>query len=350
MIELIYLSIPLSIMSILITGVAGFIGINFLEYYFNTYPEEQIIGLDKFTYAADKKGLKKIMIENKDRLEFIKGDLQNFELLDYIFTKYDIKSVVNFAAETHVDNSIEEPKIFAETNILGVLNLLTVAKKYWLINQKWLEGARFVQISTDEVYGSLERVGLFTEDSPLDPHSPYSASKASGDLMVKAFVDTYEFPGMITRCSNNYGSHQHLEKLIPKIISRAINHQPIPIYGDGKQIRDWLYVQDHCKAIDMVHKNGTLGDIYNIGGNNEWNNISLTKKLLQILSQKLDDPMINETLIEHVSDRLGHDRRYGIDSTKIRNKLGWQAETSFDVGLNQTVDWYLKKFDDKPPH
>ncbi|NUU95856.1 dTDP-glucose 4,6-dehydratase [Marinitoga sp. 1135] len=329
-------------MNILVTGVAGFIGSNFVYYYLEKYKDRKIIGLDKLTYAGNLENLEKLTQEQKERFIFIKGDINNTELLEYIFETYKIEGIINFAAESHVDRSIHDPQIFLKTNVLGTQTLLNVAKKYWQKDtQKFKEGVKFLQVSTDEVYGSLGPTGYFTEKTPLDPHSPYSASKASADLIVKAYHDTYKMPINITRCSNNYGPYQFPEKLIPLMINNALNHKELPVYGDGKQIRDWLYVTDHCRAIDLVFEKGKNGEVYNIGGHNEKENIYIVKKIIEILREKTGDKQINENLITHVKDRLGHDRRYGIDPTKIKEELGWEPEIMFDEGIEKTIEWYL---------
>ncbi|RDI90820.1 dTDP-glucose 4,6-dehydratase [Thermosipho africanus Ob7] len=328
-------------MTILVTGCAGFIGSNFVYYYLEKYKVRKIIGLDKLTYAGNLENLEKLTYEQRKRFKFIKGDINNKELLEYIFEEYDIDGVINFAAESHVDRSIYDPQIFLKTNVLGTQSLLDVAKKYWYKDGRWKEKKKFLQISTDEVYGSLGPTGYFTEKTPLDPHSPYSASKASADLLVKAYHDTYKMPINITRCSNNYGPYQFPEKLIPLMIWNALNHKELPVYGDGKQIRDWLYVKDHCRAIDMVYEKGKVGEVYNIGGHNEKENIYIVKKIIEILREKTKDENINEGLIKHVKDRPGHDRRYAIDPTKIKEELGWEPEVMFDEGIGMTVEWYL---------
>jgi len=353
-------------MIILVTGVAGFIGSNFVYYYLRRHPEKKIIGLDNLTYAGNLDNLSGLTEEEKKRFTFIKGDICDTELVDRIFSENEIDGVINFAAESHVDRSIHDPQIFLKTNILGTQVLLDAAKNHWqLPDGKWRsldqrEGGgtiqdrfsqttsneqrttpRFLQISTDEVYGALGPTGLFTEKTPLDPHSPYSASKASADLIVKAYHDTYAMPMNITRCSNNYGPYQFPEKLIPLMINNALNHKPLPVYGDGKQIRDWLYVDDHCRAIDMVFDNGQSGEVYNIGGHNERENIYIVKKIIEILREKTGDGEINESLIKHVTDRLGHDRRYAIDPSKITRELGWEPSIMFDAGIELTIDWYL---------
>jgi len=353
-------------MTILVTGVAGFIGSNFVYYYLRSHPERKLIGLDNLTYAGNLDNLSRLTEEEKKRFSFIKGDICDNELVESIFNEHNIDGVINFAAESHVDRSIHDPQIFLKTNILGTQVLLDAAKNHWqLPDGKWRsldqreeEGTiqdrfsrtthneqrtipKFLQISTDEVYGALGSTGFFTEKTPLDPHSPYSASKASADLIVKAYHDTFGLPVNITRCSNNYGPYQFPEKLIPLMINNVLNHKPLPVYGDGKQIRDWLYVEDHCRAIDMVFDDGESGEVYNIGGHNERENIYIVKRIIEILREKTGDQEINESLIKHVTDRLGHDRRYGIDPTKITQELGWKPTIMFDEGIEMTIDWYL---------
>lgn len=298
------------------------------------YPSYQIVNLDLLTYAGNLMNLKDL--EKKSNYQFVKGDICDRELVDALVAgrqtpqsrgSSPIDVIINFAAESHVDRSIVAPDLFTQTNILGVQVLLDAARKY---NIK-----KVVQISTDEVYGSLDNTGYFTEETSLSPNSPYSASKASADLFVRAYAKTYGLPVNITRCSNNYGPYQFPEKLIPLLISKALRHQSLPIYGDGGNIRDWLYVEDHCAAIDLVLHHGKPGEIYNIGGNNEWSNLDLAKKILSLL----DKP---ESLIEFVKDRPGHDRRYAIDATKIRQQLSWKPQYSFEKGIRQTVNWYLQ--------
>lgn len=321
-------------MKLLITGGAGFIGSNFIHFMMMKYPNYQIVNLDLLTYAGNLMNLKDL--EKKSNYQFVKGDICDRELVDALVAgrqtpqsrgSSPIDVIINFAAESHVDRSIVAPDLFTQTNILGVQVLLDAARKY---NIK-----KVVQISTDEVYGSLDNTGYFTEETPLSPNSPYSASKASADLFVRAYAKTYGLPVNITRCSNNYGPYQFPEKLIPLLISKALQHQSLPIYGDGGNIRDWLYVEDHCAAIDLVLHHGKPGEIYNIGGNNEWSNLDLTKKILSLL----DKP---ESLIEFVKDRPGHDRRYAIDAMKIRQQLSWKPQYSFEKGIRQTVNWYLQ--------
>ena len=313
--------------NILVTGAAGFIGSNFAEYFVNKYPDYKIIVLDKLTYAGNLNNLKKVM----DKITFVKGDICDFEFVLDLFKKYDINGVIHFAAESHVDNSIKNPFIFTHTNVIGTHTLLEAAK------QVWGEGSpnKFVHISTDEVYGSLENdEGFFTETSPIKPSSPYSASKASSDLIALAYYHTFNMNVNVTNCSNNYGPYQHNEKLIPHMIKLAINNQKLPVYGKGNNIRDWLYVEDHCEAIDLVFHKGRAGERYNIGGHNEKRNIDIVKLILNRLGK-------SEDLIEYVTDRKGHDYRYAIDPTKIKNELGWYPKTKFEDGIVKTIDWYL---------
>ena len=322
----------------LLTGCAGFIGSNFVSYMLKKHEDILLVNLDKLTYAGNLENLKEI--KDDKRHIFIKGDICDKELVKSLFEKYDFDYVINFAAESHVDRSIKNPEIFVKTNVEGTLNLLQCAKEAWY-SGFWKENKKFVQVSTDEVYGALGKEGYFLEITPLDPHSPYSSSKASADLFVKAYHDTYNMPINITRCSNNYGPYQFPEKLIPLMINNAKNHSSLPVYGDGMQIRDWLYVEDHCKAIDMVTSMGKVGEVYNIGGHNEKTNIFIVKTIIKELHDKLNDEAINENLIKHVTDRLGHDRRYGIDPSKIKNDLGWYPETPFEKGIILTINWYL---------
>lgn len=330
----------------LVTGGAGFIGSNFVLYMLNKYDDIKIVNLDKLTYAGNLKNL--VSVEDDKRHEFVQGDIGDSQLVDELFAKHDFDYVVNFAAESHVDRSIENPHIFAETNVMGTLNLLNTAKKYWLENQNAnKDGKKFLQVGTDEVYGDLplDQPDLFfTEETPLNPHSPYSASKTSADLFVKAYGDTFGLPINITRCSNNYGPYQFPEKLIPLMINNALNQKHLPVYGDGMQVRDWLYVEDHCKAIDMVINAGTLGEVYNIGGHNEFPNIEIVKSIINHVHENVD-PEVSENLIKYVEDRKGHDQRYGIDPTKIKNDLGWYPETMFKDGIKLTIQWYLDNKD-----
>lgn len=322
----------------LVTGGAGFIGSNFVHYMLNKYEDIKLINFDKLTYAGNLENLK--AVEGNANYVFVQGDICDKELVEGLFEKYDIDYVVNFAAESHVDRSIKMPEIFAQTNVLGTVTLLNAAKKAWEVNGAWKEGKKFLQVSTDEVYGSLGNTGYFTETTPLDPHSPYSSSKTGADLMVKAYADTYKMPVNITRCSNNYGPYQFPEKLIPLLINNCLNKRTLPVYGDGLNVRDWLYVEDHCKAIDMVINNGKLGEVYNVGGHNERTNIQIVKTVIAYLNESVDKE-ITEALIKYVEDRKGHDRRYGIDPEKIKNELGWYPETTFEVGIKKTIQWYL---------
>ncbi|MET3210901.1 UNVERIFIED_CONTAM: dTDP-glucose 4,6-dehydratase [Paenibacillus sp. PvR008] len=310
-------------MKLLVTGGAGFIGSNFVMYMLQQHPVYQIVNVDALTYAGNLENLKSI--ENHPQHTFVKADITDVQAIDQLMQQ-GIDVVVNFAAESHVDRSILEPDVFVKTNVLGTQVLLDAAKKYGV--------TKFVQISTDEVYGSLGETGLFTEETPLQPNSPYSASKAGGDLLVRAYHETFGLPVNITRCSNNYGPYQFPEKLIPLMISRALSDQQLPVYGDGLNIRDWLYVEDHCSAIDLVIHHGKLGEIYNIGGNNERTNVHIVKTVLEELGKP-------ESLISYVQDRPGHDRRYGIDPTKTMNELGWKPKYSFETGIKETIRWYL---------
>ena len=328
----------------LVTGGCGFIGSNFIHYLFKKYGAEiTVINLDKLTYAGNPENLKSLNT-NPDYI-FIKGDICDETLVKKIFAEHDIDYVIHFAAESHVDRSILSSKEFIVSNVLGTTTLLDAARNAWLAGEKdgdeiYKEGKKYLQVSTDEVYGSLGSEGYFTETTPLDPHSPYSASKASADMVVKSYIDTHKFPANITRCSNNYGPYQYPEKLIPLLIQNCLAHKPLPVYGDGLNIRDWLYVEDHCRAIDLVVRNAKAGQIYNIGGHNEKTNIEIVKLIIAYLHEHYD-AAVDESLITYVADRKGHDRRYGIDPTKIGNDLGWQPETKFEVGIVKTIEWYL---------
>ncbi len=322
----------------LVTGGAGFIGSNFIHYMLKKYNDISIINYDKLTYAGNLENLKGI--EKDCRYCFVQGDICDKEKVNDLFEKNEIDYVVNFAAESHVDRSIKDPEIFIRTNVLGAVNLLNIAKIFWSDEQGFKAGKKFLQVSTDEVYGSLGATGYFMENTPLDPHSPYSSSKAGADLVVKAYYDTYGMPVNITRCSNNYGPYQFPEKLIPLIINNCLNKKPLPIYGDGLNVRDWLYVEDHCKAIAMVINSGTPGEVYNIGGSNERTNIHIVRLIIDFLHDNLDKG-ISDELIKYVEDRKGHDRRYGIDPAKIKEELGWEPETSFENGIVKTINWYL---------
>jgi dTDP-glucose 4,6-dehydratase len=324
--------------TLLITGGAGFIGSHVVRLFINQYPEYQIINLDKLTYAGNLENLKDI--ENKKNYTFVKGDICDEKLVDSLFQKYNFDGVIHLAAESHVDRSILNPMEFIQTNVIGTVTLLNVAKKYWKDDKNKL----FYHISTDEVYGSLENQNdYFTETTPYDPRSPYSAAKASSDHFVRAYFNTFNLPVVISNCSNNYGPNQFPEKLIPLMINNIQKEKPLPIYGKGENIRDWLYVVDHAKAIDKIFHKGKVGETYNIGGNNEWKNIDLVKLLCKIVDKKLGKPQgTSEKLITFVKDRAGHDLRYAIDSSKIQKQLGWKPEVNFEQGLELTVDWYLQ--------
>ncbi|AOO66046.1 dTDP-glucose 4,6-dehydratase [Sulfurospirillum halorespirans] len=332
--------------NILLTGTAGFIGSNFVPYFLEKYPEYTLINLDLLTYAGNLENLKEC--EGNSRYKFIKGDICNRELVEFIFREYDIQGVIHFAAESHVDNSIKNPGVFVQTNINGTFTLLDVAYKYWMDKpftcKAKYQDARFHHISTDEVYGTLGETGFFTESTPYAPNSPYSASKASSDMIVRSYQETYGLNSVITNCSNNYGPKQHDEKLIPTIIRKALSNQAIPIYGDGKNIRDWLYVLDHCKGIDLVYHNGKSGQTYNIGGRNERTNLQIVDRICTILDEKVPTTKSYKELITFVEDRSGHDRRYAIDATKLENELGWKADENFDSGIVKTIEWYLRKY------
>ena len=325
---------------VLVTGGAGFIGSNFVQYILD---HEQslalLVNLDLLTYAGNLENLQSV--ENDPRYRFVKGDIRDRALVDQLFQEYDFDTVVHFAAESHVDRSIVEPELFLTTNIVGTQTLLDAAKRHWKLapedkySREYRPGVRYLQVSTDEVYGALGREGMFTETTPLSPNSPYSASKASADLVVRAYHETYGLPINITRCSNNYGPYQFPEKLIPLMIHNAENNIPLPVYGDGMQIRDWLHVRDHCAAIWTVLNRGEVGEIYNIGGNNEKANIEIVKLILRSLGK-------GEELITHVKDRPGHDRRYAIDNHKITSELGWAPAYTFEEGIAQTIRWYLE--------
>ena len=332
--------------SILVTGGAGFIGSNFVPYMVAKYPQYKIINLDKLTYAGNLDNLKEC--EGADNYLFVKGDICDRALVEKLFDEHDVRGVVHFAAESHVDNSITGPQAFIETNVLGTFTLLDVARKYWTEAphqfKKGYEDCRFHHISTDEVYGALGETGYFTEKTPYDPSSPYSSSKASSDMIVRAYHRTYGMNVTVSNCSNNYGPKQHSEKLIPKIISNALSGKNIPIYGDGKNVRDWLYVEDHCKAIDLIYHNGKSGETYNIGGHNEKNNLEIVEAICGILDK--ERPQANgksyKELVVFVKDRPGHDRRYAIDASKLTNELGWKADENFASGIVKTVEWYLQ--------
>ena len=324
--------------NILVTGGAGFIGSNFVKHMLATY-DYNIINFDALTYAGNLDNLSDI--KENPRYTFIKGDIRDRALVDDLFKKYEIDTVVNFAAESHVDRSIEEPEVFLTTNVLGTQVLLDAAKKYWKVNvndkycRDFKDGVKYLQVSTDEVYGTLGKDGMFTEITPLTPNSPYSASKASADLITRAYHETFGMPINITRCSNNYGPYQFPEKLIPLMINNCLNDIQLPVYGDGMQIRDWLHVKDHCIGIDTVLHKGKNGEVYNIGGNNEKANIDIVKLIIAELNKW-------ESLIKYVKDRPGHDRRYAIDNSKITQELGWKPSYTFEQGIRETINWYLQ--------
>lgn len=323
--------------SLLITGGAGFIGSHLVRFMVNKYPDYRIINLDKLTYAGNLENLRDI--EKKENYVFVKADIVDEDAVLAVFDKYDIHSVVHLAAESHVDRSISNPTEFIYTNIIGTVNLLNAARHQWKNN---LDDHLFYHVSTDEVYGSLGDTGIFTETTAYDPRSPYSASKASSDHLVRAYHHTFKLPVVISNCSNNYGGYQFPEKLIPLMIHNIGNNKPLPIYGKGLNVRDWLYVEDHASAIDLIFHKGAMGETYNIGGNNEWKNIDLVKLLCKIMDQKLGrEDGTSEKLITYVTDRAGHDLRYAIDSSKLQNELGWEPSLQFNEGLEKTVDWYL---------
>ena len=324
--------------NVLITGGAGFIGSHLVKFFVKKYPNYKIINVDNLTYAANLNNLREI--SNSSNYNFEKIDICDFKNIQKILKKYNIDSVINLAAESHVDRSIEDPFVFARTNVMGTLTLLQACKNFWNNNFK---NKLFYHVSTDEVYGSLGNNGLFTENTNYDPHSPYSASKASSDHFVRAFKDTYDLPVLISNCSNNYGPNQYPEKLIPLIINNIINKTPIPIYGDGLNIRDWLFVEDHIFAIDLIFHKSKVGKTYNIGGNNEITNNQIAHILIEKLNKKLKrNKKESFNLIKYTEDRLGHDKRYAIDCSKIKNELGWAPKYTFDKGINKTIDWYLK--------
>ena len=323
--------------NILITGGAGFIGSHLVRLLVNKYPDYHIINMDLLTYAGNLENLKDI--EHKENYSFVKCDICDFKKVKQVFVDYKIDSLIHLAAESHVDRSIEDPFSFAQTNVMGTLSLLQAAKSYWKNNFK---NKLFYHVSTDEVYGSLGKEGFFTEKTSYDPHSPYSASKASSDHFVRSFSDTYHLPILISNCSNNYGSHQFPEKLIPLFINNIVNNKPLPVYGKGENVRDWLFVNDHARAIDVVFHKGKLGDTYNIGGFNEWKNIDLIKVMIKTVDRMLGREVgVSEKLITYVTDRAGHDLRYAIDSSKLKNELGWEPSLQFEEGIEKTVKWYL---------
>ncbi len=325
--------------NLLVTGGAGFIGSNFVKYRLENFPGDKVINLDLLTYAGNLDNLEDIT--DNSNYVFVKGDITNREIVEQIFMDYNIDYVVHFAAESHVDRSITDPEVFIRTNVLGTQVMLDCAKQAWVLGKKddgypiYKEGVKFLQVSTDEVYGALGKTGMFTELTNIAPNSPYSASKASSDLLVRSYNKTFKFPANITRCSNNYGPYQFPEKLIPLMINNANNDKMLPVYGDGMQIRDWLHVKDHCSAISTVLDNGSEGEVYNIGGNNEKANIEIVELILRYLKKP-------NSLITYVTDRLGHDRRYAIDNTKITSQLGWKPEYTFEEGIKETIEWYIE--------
>lgn len=325
--------------NVLVTGGAGFIGSNFIHYILETQQDVGVlVNLDLLTYAGNLENLRSV--ESNPRYHFVQGDVRDRKLVDTLFQKYQFDTVVHFAAESHVDRSIVEPEVFLTTNVIGTQTLLDAAKKHWKLapedkySRVYRPGVRYLQVSTDEVYGALGKEGMFTETTPLSPNSPYSASKAGADLIVRAYHETYGLPVNITRCSNNYGPYQFPEKLIPLMIHNALEDKPLPVYGDGLQIRDWLHVKDHCAAITAVLKKGRPGEVYNVGGNNEKSNLEIVRLILRELGKP-------ESLITHVQDRPGHDRRYAIDNSRITRELGWKPAYTFEQGMKETVRWYL---------
>ena len=326
---------------ILITGGAGFIGSHVVRRFVNNYPQYQIYNLDWLTYAGNLENIADI--DQAPNYTFVKGDIVDADFINALFDEHQFDGVIHLAAESHVDRSIEDPLAFVKTNVIGTMNLLNAARKIWKDNR---DGKRFYHISTDEVYGSLGQTGLFTEETPYDPNSPYSASKASSDHFVRAYGETYDLPYVITNCSNNYGPNHFPEKLIPLFINNIINNKSLPVYGDGKYTRDWLFVEDHARAIDLVFHEGKCCETYNIGGFNEWQNIDLVQLLCGIMDEKLGrNPGTSAKLITYVKDRPGHDLRYAIDATKINKELGWEPSVTFEQGLEKTIDWYLSNED-----
>lgn len=338
--------------SILVTGGAGFIGSNFIPYFARKYPDTLIVNFDKLTYAADLNHLKECA--DWPNYTFVQGDLVQEREVDQVFEKFDIRGVIHFAAESHVDNSIKGPKAFVETNIVGTFHLLEAARRHWMTapnqSKAGYETCRFHHISTDEVYGTLGETGYFTEATAYAPNSPYSASKASSDFLVRAYHHTYGMNVTTSNCSNNYGPKQHAEKLIPTIIRKCLAEEAIPVYGDGKNVRDWLYVLDHCRAIDLIYHQGQTGETYNVGGHNEKNNLQIVDAICTYLNQVRPRKKGRyQDLITFVADRPGHDKRYAIDASKLENQLGWKANETFDTGITKTIDWYMAAFDQRQP-
>ncbi|MDN3491580.1 dTDP-glucose 4,6-dehydratase [Winogradskyella bathintestinalis] len=335
--------------TILITGGAGFIGSNFIFHFLEHHKNVRIVNLDKLTYAGDLFNLK--TLESNANYTFIEGDICDSELVNELFIKYQFSGVIHFAAESHVDNSIKNPDAFITTNVNGTFNVLNTAKHHWMdapfTFKEGCESNRFHHISTDEVYGTLGADGLFTEETPYAPNSPYSASKASSDFIVRSYFHTYGMNVVTTNCSNNYGPKQHDEKLIPTIIRKALRNAPIPIYGDGKNIRDWLYVEDHCKGIDLAYRKGEAGETYNIGGKNERDNLYIAHKICDILNELKPKNTSYSEQISFVTDRPGHDFRYAIDASKIEKELGWKADENFETGIIKTIEWYLEKYEEQ---
>ncbi len=338
--------------SILVTGGAGFIGSNFIPYFARKYPDTMIVNFDKLTYAADLNHLTECV--DLPNYTFVQGDLVQEQEVAQVFEKFDIRGVIHFAAESHVDNSIKGPKAFVETNIVGTFHLLEAARRHWMTapneTKAGYETCRFHHISTDEVYGSLGKTGYFTETTAYAPNSPYSASKASSDFLVRAYHHTYGMNVTTSNCSNNYGPKQHAEKLIPTIIRKCLAEEAIPVYGDGKNVRDWLYVLDHCRAIDLIYHHGQTGETYNVGGHNEKNNLQIVDAICTYLNQVRPRKKGRyQDLITFVADRPGHDKRYAIDAGKLENQLGWKANETFDTGITKTIDWYIAAFDQRQP-
>lgn len=333
-------------MNILITGGAGFIGSNFIPYFLKQNPLVNIVNLDKLTYAGNLGNLKEV--SNHINYTFVKGDICDRDLIENLFNQYNFQGVIHFAAESHVDNSIKNPNAFINTNVLGTFNLIDVAKNQWMDSpfkvKEQHKNSRFHHISTDEVYGTLGETGLFTEQTPYAPNSPYSASKASSDFIIRSYFHTYGMNVVTTNCSNNYGPKQHDEKLIPTIIRKALAGEAIPIYGDGKNVRDWLYVEDHCEGILLAFKKGIHGETYNIGGKNEQDNLYIANRICEVLDEVEPKNKSYKDQITFVQDRPGHDFRYAIDATKIEKNLGWQARENFESGIKKTIDWYIKKY------